>query len=130
MIKKLIGALVLYGAVYGGSNLLGFETGTFSTINSVDAPISKSASTAKSELKGTAAPVTVAAADPDAPRPIKDNVIAYKVGDAGMEAARKKAFAQLPTFHKMWDTKVEGTYTVKFPAHPEWCHRTHLDAGF
>lgn len=50
-----------------------------------------------------------------APRPVKENVIAYHTGDADMNGAKKKAYATLPRFHELIKAGTRGTYTVKFP---------------
>ncbi len=50
-----------------------------------------------------------------APRPIKENVVAYHTGDGSMNAARKTARATLPRFVELIDANAPGTYTVKFP---------------
>ena len=50
-----------------------------------------------------------------APRPIKENVVAYHTGDGSMNAARKKARSTLTRFVEHIDANAPGTYTVKFP---------------
>ena len=50
-----------------------------------------------------------------APRPIKENVVAYHTGDADMIAAKAKARKTLPRFAELIKKKTPGTYTIKFP---------------
>lgn len=49
------------------------------------------------------------------PRPVKENVVAYYVGDSSMQAARQTARDRLPRFLELIDAGTPGTYTVKFP---------------
>lgn len=50
-----------------------------------------------------------------APRPIKENVVAYRVGDASISDARSAAVSTLPRFHELIEADMPATYTVKFP---------------
>jgi uncharacterized protein YegJ (DUF2314 family) len=50
-----------------------------------------------------------------APRPVKENVVAYHTGDQAMNAAKKKARETLPRFLELIDAGTAGTYTLKFP---------------
>ncbi len=52
---------------------------------------------------------------PTAPRPIKENVVAYYTGDEAMQAAKKNGRSTLPRFHELIAAGTPGTYTVKFP---------------
>jgi uncharacterized protein YegJ (DUF2314 family) len=51
----------------------------------------------------------------DAPRPIKENIVAYRVGDVSIENARQMAVETLPRFHELIAADMPATYTVKFP---------------
>ncbi len=51
----------------------------------------------------------------DAPRPIKENVVAFTTGDAAMNAAKQKAKSTLSRFRELAAKRTPGTYTVKFP---------------
>ena len=50
-----------------------------------------------------------------APRPVKENVVAYHTGDQAMNAAKTKARETLPRFLELIDAGTAGTYTLKFP---------------
>lgn len=50
-----------------------------------------------------------------APRPVKDNVIAYHTGDLSMTSAKAKARETLPRFLELVNAGTAGTYTLKFP---------------
>jgi uncharacterized protein YegJ (DUF2314 family) len=50
-----------------------------------------------------------------APRPMKENVVAYHTGDKSMNAAKKTGKSTLPRFHELMAAGTPGTYTVKFP---------------
>jgi uncharacterized protein YegJ (DUF2314 family) len=64
-------------------------------------------------------PIAIPAAEPGksqtAPRPVKENVVAYHTGDQAMNAAKKKARETLPRFLELVNAGAEGTYTIKFP---------------
>lgn len=55
------------------------------------------------------------AANADAPRNVKENVVAYRVGDLSIAAARQKARETLPRFFAMHKEGVNGAFTLKFP---------------
>ena len=101
MIKKLAAAFALYMVVYGGANLTGMNTGTFSSMNT----------------GGKAAPIPEAepGADPMAPRKVKSNSVAYHTADPAMNAAKDKARSTLDRFDHMFGEGEPGTYTIKFP---------------
>jgi uncharacterized protein YegJ (DUF2314 family) len=50
-----------------------------------------------------------------APRPVKENVVAYQVGDRSINGAREMARSTLPRFRELIAADTPGTYTVKFP---------------
>jgi uncharacterized protein YegJ (DUF2314 family) len=50
-----------------------------------------------------------------APRPVKENVVAFHTGDQEMNAAKKTGRSTLPRFHELIAAGTPGTYTVKFP---------------
>lgn len=50
-----------------------------------------------------------------APRPMKENVVAYHTSDEAMNAAKKKARETLPRFLELVNAGTAGTYTLKFP---------------
>jgi uncharacterized protein YegJ (DUF2314 family) len=50
-----------------------------------------------------------------APRPVKENVVAYHTGDQSMNSAKRKARETLPRFLELIDAGTAGTYTLKFP---------------
>ena len=50
-----------------------------------------------------------------APRPMKENVVAYSTADEAMNAAKKTASSTLPRFRELMKAGAPGTYTVKFP---------------
>src|SRR5262245_39042071 len=64
-------------------------------------------------------PATIPPAAPGksetAPRQLGENVVAYNVGDAAMNAAKRKARSTLPRFHELIAAGMSGTYVVKFP---------------
>ena len=68
---------------------------------------------------GNDRPIAIPEAAPgkseSAPRPIKENVIAYHTGDASINDARKTGRSTLPRFHELIAAGTPGTYTVKFP---------------
>jgi uncharacterized protein YegJ (DUF2314 family) len=49
------------------------------------------------------------------PRPVKENVVAYHVGDKSITGARDMARSTLPRFRELIAAETPGTYTVKFP---------------
>ncbi|CAN7713812.1 DUF2314 domain-containing protein [Mesorhizobium sp. LjNodule214] len=65
--------------------------------------------------KPVAIPEAAPGASLTAPRPIKENVVAYNTGDDAMQAAKTKGRSTLPRFHKLIAAGTPGTYTVKFP---------------
>jgi len=65
--------------------------------------------------KPVAIPEAAPGASPTAPRPIKENVVAYYTGDKAMQNAKTKGHATLARFHQLMDAGTPGTYTVKFP---------------
>ena len=69
---------------------------------------------AKSE-KPVKIPPAAAGKPQSAPRPIKENVVAYETGDAAMNAAKQKAKSTLGRFRELAARKAPGTYTIKFP---------------
>jgi len=70
-------------------------------------------------MGGSDTPVKIPDAAPGqsqtAPRPIKENVVAYHTGDERMHAARQKARDTIPRFMALMKAKTEATHTVKFP---------------
>ncbi|WP_309394384.1 DUF2314 domain-containing protein [Chelatococcus sambhunathii] len=60
-------------------------------------------------------PPAAAGQAPGAPRPIKENVVAFATSDAAMSAAKQKARSTLPRFRELAAKRTPGTYTVKFP---------------
>lgn len=76
-------------------------------------------SLAKSQFKAADKPAVIppaaAGQAPDAPRKIKENVVAYTTGDAAMNAAKNKARLTLTRFRELRRTGPAGTATVKFP---------------
>lgn len=74
-------------------------------------------------LRGNFGPVDKPIPIPDAapgqsataPRPVKDNVIAYHTGDEAMIGAKRQARATLPRFCKLIADGTRGAYIVKFP---------------
>jgi len=50
-----------------------------------------------------------------APRPMKENVVAYRTDDQNINAAKKTGQSTLPRFHELMAANAPGTYTVKFP---------------
>ncbi|WP_155905189.1 DUF2314 domain-containing protein [Methylopila sp. M107] len=69
----------------------------------------------KAADKPAAIPPAAAGKPQSAPRPIKQNVVAYQTGDAAMNAAKQKAKSTLPRFRELVARRTPGTYTVKFP---------------
>ena len=67
------------------------------------------------EDKPVAIPDAAPGKSQTAPRPVKENVVAYHTGDNAMNAAKKKARETLPRFLELVHAGTEGTYTVKFP---------------
>ncbi|MEZ2330893.1 DUF2314 domain-containing protein [Mesorhizobium sp. RCC_202] len=65
--------------------------------------------------KPVAIPEASPGASPTAPRPIKENVVAYYTGDKAMQNAKTKGHSTLPRFHALIKAGTPGTYTVKFP---------------
>jgi uncharacterized protein YegJ (DUF2314 family) len=65
--------------------------------------------------KAIAIPAARPGADPSAPRPVKDNVVAYSTQDKAMLAAKAEGRRTMPRFEKMWADSAPGTYSVKFP---------------
>ncbi len=65
--------------------------------------------------KPAAIPEAAAGRSETAPRPIKDNVVAYHTGDARMNAAKDKARETLPRFVERLARREPGSYAVKFP---------------
>ncbi len=102
MLKKIAAGLVLYAVAFGGSNLTGMGGGTFSPTN-------------VSNDKPSAIPAAKLGADPKAPRPLNDNVIAYSTEDEAMNAAKAQGRKTLPRFERMWDEQAPGTFSIKFP---------------
>lgn len=102
MLKKIAAGLVLYAVAFGGANLTGMGGGTFSSMTATNA-------------KPKAIPAAKPGADPKAPRPVDDNVIAYSTEDEAMNAAKAQGRKTLPRFEKMWAEQAPGTFSVKFP---------------
>jgi uncharacterized protein YegJ (DUF2314 family) len=67
------------------------------------------------EDKPMAIPAAEAGKSETAPRPMKENVIAYHTSDQSMNAAKRQARETLPRFLELVHAGTEGTYTVKFP---------------
>ncbi|UVK37188.1 DUF2314 domain-containing protein [Mesorhizobium sp. AR10] len=65
--------------------------------------------------KPVAIPEAAPGASQTAPRPIKENVVAYHTGDEAMQAAKQRGRATLPRFRELIAGGAPGTYTVKFP---------------
>ncbi|RUW67794.1 hypothetical protein EOA29_37820, partial [Mesorhizobium sp. M1E.F.Ca.ET.063.01.1.1] len=65
--------------------------------------------------KPIAIPEAAPGASPTAPRPVKENVVAYYTGDKAMQNAKAKGHSTLPRFHALMAAGTPGTYTVKFP---------------
>lgn len=99
MLKKLVSGLALYMVVYGGATLGGF--GGMTNVVSQDKPM--------------AIPAAKKGADPQAPRRMGENLIAYASQDEAMQAARRQARDSLGRFTQMWGDGQPGTYTIKFP---------------
>ena len=76
------------------------------------------ASFAKDKLldRPIAIPAAAPGASPSAPRPIKENVVAFEKSDPAMNAAKQKARSTLARFRELYARRTAGgTYTVKFP---------------
>ena len=101
MLKKIAGGLALYLVVYGGANMGGLGGSTFSNT--------------MRENKPMAIPAAKAGADPQAPRKVTENVIAYSTQDEAMKAAKVQGRKTLPRFERMMAEQAPGTYTIKFP---------------
>ncbi|GEP05833.1 hypothetical protein MOX02_38710 [Methylobacterium oxalidis] len=65
--------------------------------------------------KPIAIPPAAAGQTEGAPRPVKENVVAYSTRDARMIAAKDRARETLPRFLALMNAKAPGTYSVKFP---------------
>lgn len=67
------------------------------------------------EDKPVAIPPAAPGASETAPRPIKENVVAYHTGDAALNSAKSQGNATLPRFRELVNAGTPGTYTLKFP---------------
>ncbi len=54
-------------------------------------------------------------ASPTAPRPVKENVVAYYTGDQAMQSAKGKGRSTLARFRALMAAGTAGAYTVKIP---------------
>lgn len=95
--KKALAFLGLFAFVSAVPHMLGSKSGSGGQDQAVAIPAAK---------PGT---------DPSAPRPVKDNIVAYSTKDKAMQAAKAEGRRTMPRFEKMWADSAPGTYSVKFP---------------
>ena len=101
--RKIIGAAVLYFLAYNSGVL---PTGTFNSSGQPTLSEAKFTPTVPKQVPGKPA---------NAPRPVKENVVAYSTKDAAMNAAKVQGRKTLPRFETMWADQAPGTYSIKFP---------------
>lgn len=68
-----------------------------------------------SNQRPLAIPEAAAGKSETAPRPVKDNVVAYHTRDERMNAAKDQARRTMPRFLGLLAENAPGTYAIKFP---------------